>query len=859
MSFNLQSFFTKEKTYTHQSLRGGKYNIPNEHYPALVEYIKKYPDCSLCEKLPEVFPLFFDIDKLEASFNIYEIVNELSTLLPKYFNLEGEESTKFYILQNTGKNDDLQYFHIYFPHIFVNKQIVRGLSKLLNNLFEDGVFDENSYNSCFRMPFVFKYDRKIKAAAKNTDYKFIESDKFEGMSDFQKMKTVSIRYNSESFELTEHTEYFQTALNEIGSKKTKNRLAENKDGKSEITETVPLSDKARYYLNEVSRNDYYIIRHILFGCLSDSRCSRNDNWCRVGYILKNLNIPIEIFKEWSRTSSEYDEEWCNQRYDLIFNSESEEGRELGLKSLFEMANEDNTKEFNKVCFGVSAYEVFDQNYIPIKSIVYYFHMDDLGDAELFYKLYKNRIICTDADKKIFYYWDGDLWQKDTRNLTRLLIATHLSKCYSRYDAFLKQQMETVEDAEKREEIKMNLKSVRARIKSCRKSSYVNSLLPYITSYLKDNDFMEKIDINKDILSLNNGVINLRTGRLRPRTLYDMCSFKIDIDYDMGSSIYDETPNVTTFFNNLMLDDYTTVKFLQRLFGYSITGNISEQLFCVFWGALGSNGKSVLLELLSELLEERRYITTLSGNALMGTKFANPGGPTPHLNSLHGARLAVLDESDKNAQLNEGLVKRLTGGSKLTLRKMREEEYTVENTSQLILITNHKPSISDDAALHRRLVLVPFDAVFKSEEEFDAENPKHKLRDNKIKDKISKEELLRWMLRGSVEWYKYGMGTIPHKVKSITDQYKKNSNMFLRFLNEKCELPQTNEPNIDFFFTPIEAIHEEYCAFISTNIKMLAFKDFLIEQDYKIIHNEDGNQGCHILIKGSNRADMMTMA
>jgi putative DNA primase/helicase len=857
-SFNIQAFATQDKVeYTHQSLRGGKFNIPDEHYPALIEYMKKNLDLSLCEKLPSVFPLFFDIDKLDGSFDIFEIVEELTTLLPKYFQLDEEQVNTFYILQNQGKLDDLQYFHIYFPKIFVNKQIVRGLSKALNDIFDNnGVFDENSYNSCFRMPFTCKWDRNIRGAAPNTNYKFIEHEKFEGMSDFQKMKLVSIRYNCESFSLTEHTEYFTNVLGQMGSKKTKKNSSVNNGDAVENKEQAPLSDKARYYLNEISRNDFYVIRHILFSCLSDARVSRNDSWCRVGYILKNLEVPLQIFKDWSKTSSEYDEEWCEERYDLIYGAENEEGRELGLKSLFEMAQEDKPKEFAKICFGVSTHEVFDQNYIELKNIIHYFHMDDLGDAELFYKLYRKRIVCTDADKKIFFYWDGDLWQRDVRNYTRLLVATHLSKCYSRYEFFLKQQLEAENEPEKRDEIKQNLKAVKARIKQCRKSSYVNSLLPYITSYLKDNEFMETIDTNKDILSLNNGVLDLRTGRLRPRTLYDMCSFKIDIDYVMGSSIYEPTPNVDKFFNDIMLDDFQTVRFLQRLLGYSITGHISEQVFCVFWGALGSNGKSVLLELLSNLLEERRYMTTLSGNALMGSKFSNPGGPTPHLNSLHGARMAVLDESDKNAQLNEGLVKRLSGGSKLTLRKMREEEYTVENTSQLILITNHKPVISDDAALHRRLILVPFDAVFKSEEEMDKENPKHKLKDTSIKEKISKEELLRWMVKGSVEWYREreatdssGLGVIPAKVKSVTDQYKKNSNMFNRFLEERCELPSSEEANLDYFFTSIEILHEEYCGFITQNIKMLEFKDFLIEQDYKIVRDEEGTQGCYIYVKG----------
>ena len=117
----------------------------------------------------------------------------------------------------------------------------------------------------------------------------------------------------------------------------------------------------------------------------------------------------------------------------------------------------------------------------------------------------------------------------------------------------------------------------------------------------------------------------------------------------------------------------------------MTGFISEQKFVIFWGEKGSNGKTVLIELMRNLLEDKNYYATLSGDALLKSSKVSSGAATPHLVPLWGSRIAVLDESDKQVKLNEGMVKRITGNTALTIRKLFEEEFTFENCCQVVLV------------------------------------------------------------------------------------------------------------------------------------------------------------------------------
>src|SRR5262249_40212048 len=155
-----------------------------------------------------------------------------------------------------------------------------------------------------------------------------------------------------------------------------------------------------------------------------------------------------------------------------------------------------------------------------------------------------------------------------------------------------------------------------------------------------------------------------------------------------------------------------IAYVQRLFGYALTGDTREQILTIFWGT-GANGKSTLLNAILETVGSD-YCVKLPATTLMVSQ--GERHPT-ELAGLFGRRLAIAVETNDGARLNEALVKDLTGGDRLTVRRMREDFWSFDPTHKLILCTNHKPRITGrDHAIRRRLRLVPFKRRFTHQEQ-----------------------------------------------------------------------------------------------------------------------------------------------
>ena len=723
-AFRINDYRTSSKVYTHQSLSGGKFDIPEDKQRDLFKYILKNPSCSLCEKLPEKFPLYFDLDGLNTNYDIKTVVSDISKNINEFF--ECKELDDPIILVNKSKDRN---FHIYYTDVVVEKQTAREFCKLVNvsTFNNDEVLDPQTYNSCFRMYGTNKFDRRKGGILKDTCYVLYDNTD-EGVNDIEVMKKVSIRgYGDKDLSIV--IGGLQTSLTTKKTKKVHNFMEVDLKDEDEEDTFVP---KNKYYLEELSRNDFEIARYILFQCFSSDRVNSREDWLKAGFMCKNLQIPKLIFLEWSKTSTHYKagDNWVEDQINQIYSSKSEDGREVGLRSFLFWARSDNRVKFNKIKWGVSLFE-YVENSFPIEMIEKYFNLGDRGDAILFSKIFKDRIVCTNIlnSRYTFHLWNGNIWEEDTCGFIKLLICEKLCRIYTSLLTHYKSKIARGEDIDESQDM---VKLIRFRLNKCNTHCYSKNILPFVAYYFHDKNIREKFNSNRDLLSVKNGVIELSTGKFRYRTYDDYMTFFIETEY---KGLKEDTSGVEAFFKDLMLDRVHLVKYLQKFLGYSITGHVSAQKFSILHGC-GSNGKSLSLQLLTELLEDGKYITSLSGDAL-SSRFKN-GAATTQWNCLEGARLAFLDESDKNQELNEGVIKRVTGGSKLKIRKLYQEEHSINIQAQLFLITNHKPKISNDYAFHRRLVLYPFEAHFVDADKFDKNDKTHKLKkcEEDLKSQIS---------------------------------------------------------------------------------------------------------------------------
>ncbi len=216
-----------------------------------------------------------------------------------------------------------------------------------------------------------------------------------------------------------------------------------------------------------------------------------------------------------------------------------------------------------------------------------------------------------------------------------------------------------------------------------------------------------------------------------------------------------TPNWLRFVSEIFANDLEKVEFIQRLFGYCLTGDRREQKLPFFYGT-GANGKSVLIDETHAVMGT--YALNLPSEALMRQQHV--AHPT-ELAQLRGKRLAISSELEDGAYWAESRIKSLTGDATLTARFMRQDFFEFRQTQKHIVVGNFKPRLKgDDPAIARRMVLVPFTEKFTG----------HRC-DPVLPEKLARERpgILAWMIEGARKWARDGL-LIPATVRDASAEY-----------------------------------------------------------------------------------------
>ncbi len=159
-------------------------------------------------------------------------------------------------------------------------------------------------------------------------------------------------------------------------------------------------------------------------------------------------------------------------------------------------------------------------------------------------------------------------------------------------------------------------------------------------------------------------------------------------------------------------------------------------------------------------------------------------------ALFGLRLAVTHELDAGRRLAEGTVKRLTGGDKITARRMREDFWDFDPSHTIVMHTNHRPVVrGTDEGIWRRLRFVPFDIVVPAEQ-----------RDGKLPERLALEAdgILAWLVDGHRQWQTRGLAD-PAQVADATAAFRGESDLLRLFLDERCmQTPHATVRSSDLF-------------------------------------------------------------
>lgn len=246
----------------------------------------------------------------------------------------------------------------------------------------------------------------------------------------------------------------------------------------------------------------------------------------------------------------------------------------------------------------------------------------------------------------------------------------------------------------------------------------------------------------------------------------------------------ECPRFLQFLQEISGGDNEFVSFLQRAFGYCLTGVTWEH--AIFFGyGCGGNGKSVLMNVIGEIMGD--YHVVASPETFTVSKH------TRHLTEvarLRGARLVSVSETESGHQWAETRLKELTGGTPVAANFMRQDQFEFKPQFKPFITGNNKPNLSAATeSMRRRFHLIPFSATF----------PEH-TRDLKLSEKLREEYggILSWAIEGCLEWQKIGLQP-PQVVRDSTDEYFLSEDVFGVWLTTKCQQrPLTKESSTDLY-------------------------------------------------------------
>ncbi len=353
-------------------------------------------------------------------------------------------------------------------------------------------------------------------------------------------------------------------------------------------------------------------------------------------------------------------------------------------------------------------------------------------------------------------WNGKRWVVDRLNKIMLMVKDT--------NNFMKLELESYKQSDE-ENGTSNAKEFAKEKKNA------TSLRGY-TDVVKGASFekiitSDELDAQDHVLNTPDFSINLKTGAKSKPDKSLMLTKSTSVTPSVG-----DCPRFKAFLNQILNNDSDLIDYVQKMFGYFLSGSIREQKIFIFWGD-GNNGKSLLLDVFREIMGD--YISNAQMETFQASK-RNSSNASSDLARLSSARMVTVNETNEGIRLNEGLVKQLTGGDSITARFLYATEFEFVPRFKIVMVTNHKPIIvGTDNGIWRRIVIVPFSVII-PDSDIDID----------LKDKLMLESgaILNWFIEGALKYNIEGLHE-PEILLNAKNIYKNEMDVVERFIEQSC--------------------------------------------------------------------------
>jgi putative DNA primase/helicase len=200
---------------------------------------------------------------------------------------------------------------------------------------------------------------------------------------------------------------------------------------------------------------------------------------------------------------------------------------------------------------------------------------------------------------------------------------------------------------------------------------------------------------RDRVNCLNGIVGL-DGQLQPHTPDFLSPIQINAAFDPAAAC----PAIDKFLAEVLAPD--DVELIYELVGYLVVPDQSLQTAMMFLGE-GANGKSTLLNLITDLLGHRN-VSSVALHRLDEDRFS--------VAELEGKLANVFADLDARALNASSMFKSITGGDAVTGERKYANAFTFTPYARLLFSANEPPPTPDSSdAFYRRWQIVPFERRF----------------------------------------------------------------------------------------------------------------------------------------------------
>ena len=380
---------------------------------------------------------------------------------------------------------------------------------------------------------------------------------------------------------------------------------------------------------------------------------------------------------------------------------------------------------------------------------------DITNAVYFLRAYGDIIRYCYSWKK-FLIWDGSNWVVDSRGQVESMCLKFVHKMY--------RGLRVIDDPQLRRSFERHL----IKSESFRRIQSLVGTLKISEEIITTED-----ELDKDVFLLNvkDLTLNLKTGKGRKPDSKQLITKQSRFVFDKEA----KCPVWNMFLMQIFNNDISLIHYIQKVMGYALSGDTSEQCMFILWGC-GANGKSTFLNTIQQLMGD--YACTASIETFMKKR----NDHSNDLARLKGMRLVTTSEVEQGQAISESLIKVTTGEDEITARFLYGEYFSFKPTFKIFMATNHMPKIrGGDNGIWRRVKMIPFNVTIPPEK-----------RDKHLTEKLLAENsgILNWLLQGYVNWKKEGLSDEPPAIKNANEEYRMDMDVVGTFIMECLDLDAT---------------------------------------------------------------------